>query len=374
MRLIVPVIGKQSSESEKHLKDDEGMGLSRFESHWPTPDYIDGDTLVGMAKAPLYLVKGLIEDEVHGIVGGSTGTFKTFWALRLAFSIATGEPFFDRKVYRTGKVLYACGEGAGGIARRLLALSIKFGVSIENICLYTKPLRFNDPLSMAELRGTIEELDPVMVMFDTWASLAGGIDENSPSSVGPCMAAVRHTCRGRSSLIIHHFGKDAEKGFRGASNFLADVDYAFAFKRDAAVVTMKCAKMKDGEMFEAIYFGAESIPLGLYDQECEEVTSLVAVPVMVAEVAPELIECSGSRTEQAVAMMRKLHSIKRKALREEDDHIDPLVSLEEWRNAMVEFGWTSRSVATDLKRVVDRSLVAQPEKGFFRPLRFEDTR
>lgn len=350
------------------------MGLSRFESHWPTPDYIDGDTLVGMAKAPLYLVKGLIEDEVHGIVGGSTGTFKTFWALRLAFSIATGEPFFDRKVYRTGKVLYACGEGAGGIARRLLALSIKFGVSIENICLYTKPLRFNDPLSMAELRGTIEELDPVMVMFDTWASLAGGIDENSPSSVGPCMAAVRHTCRGRSSLIIHHFGKDAEKGFRGASNFLADVDYAFAFKRDAAVVTMKCAKMKDGEMFEAIYFGAESIPLGLYDQECEEVTSLVAVPVMVAEVAPELIECSGSRTEQAVAMMRKLHSIKRKALREEDDHIDPLVSLEEWRNAMVEFGWTSRSVATDLKRVVDRSLVAQPEKGFFRPLRFEDTR
>ena len=212
MRLLQPVTGLRSSDSDQPLKDD-GIRLDQFESSWPTPDYIDGDTLVGMAKAPLYLVKGLIEDEVHGIVGGATGTFKTFWALRLAFSIATGEPFFDRKVYRTGKVLYACGEGAGGIARRLLALSIKFGVSIENICLYTKPLCFNDPLSMADLRGTIEDLDPVMVMFDTWASLAGGVDENSPSAVGPCMAAVRHTCRGRSSLIIHHFGKDAEKGF-----------------------------------------------------------------------------------------------------------------------------------------------------------------
>lgn len=356
------------------MKDDEGLGLSRFESRWPTPDYIDGDTLIGMAKAPLYLVKGLIEDEVHGIVGGSTGTYKTFWALRLAFSIATGEPFFDRKVYRTGKVLYACGEGAGGIARRLLALSLKFGVSIENICLYTNPLRFTDAVSMAELRSTIEELDPVMVIFDTWASLAGGVDENSPSSVGPCMAAVRHTCRGRSSLIIHHFGKDADKGFRGASNFLADVDYAFAFKRDDKVVTMKCAKMKDGEMFEPLYFGAESIPLGLYDQEGDEVTSLVAVEVKVAEIAPELMECSGSHSEQAVAMMSKLYAIKCKSLREEDADIDPLVSLEEWRKAMVEYGWPNRQSSNYLKRVVDRSLVAQPEKGFFRPLLFQDLR
>ena len=73
-------------------------------------------------------------------------------------------------------------------------------------------------------------------------------------------------------------------------------------------------------------------------------------------------------------MMRKLHAIKRKALREEDADIDPIVSLEEWRLAMVEFGWSSRLASGYLRRVVDRELVAQPEKGFFRPLRFEETR
>lgn len=181
---------------------------------------IDASALEGTARAPEYLVEGMIEKDAHGIMGGASMTFKSFIALRIAYSICTGQPFMDCKIYHPGKVVYVCGEGEGGIARRLRALAQELG-DIPPGTLFVVPgaLRIDDPIHMADFGEQLKQLQPQIVMFDTFASLCGGTDENSPSEVGPVLRRIKETCRtaGASSLIVHHFGKDADRGFRRAS-------------------------------------------------------------------------------------------------------------------------------------------------------------
>jgi hypothetical protein len=195
---------------------------------------IDGADLAANAKAPTYLIDEVLEEDAHGIMGGLSMTYKSFMALRMAYSVCTGVEFMGRRVYRTGPVIYVCGEGAGGISRRWKAIQLKLGdIGSGKFFMYGAPLSLNNLESMQLLKECIEQVRPALVIFDTFASLSGGVEENSPTEVGQCLGNVRRVCQagGASSLIVHHFGKDATKGFRGASNFTNDVDFAYMVNR-----------------------------------------------------------------------------------------------------------------------------------------------
>lgn len=242
----------------------------------------NGWDLAADAKPARYLVDGILEEDAHGIFGGASMTYKTFTALRLAHSICSGNPFAGREVYKKGAVVYVCGEGQGSVQRRLKALLIKCGKPDYMIDIVPAGVSLTCSESMARLRDRIKPLNPVLVIFDTFASLSGGIEENSNSEVGAALNLVRDTCRavGASSLIVHHFGKNSEQGFRGASAFVNNVDFAFmAHKRggeNSRESGLTCHKMKDGEHFSEIFFKAEIVQLGIYDQKGNESTSLVA--------------------------------------------------------------------------------------------------
>ena len=206
--------------------------------------------------------------------------YKSFLALHIAHCICTGSNFFNHKVFTTGKVIYVCGEGQGALSRRIRALKITKSGFNNNLKIWNKPINIDDKDSMETFKILIQELNPALVIFDTFASLVSGkTDENSPSAVGQALRLIKETCRNgkTSSLIVHHFGKDAAKGFRGASNFINDMDFCFEMKREANSMntTLSCIKMKDGESSEDIQLVANVIELGIYDQEGMESTSLV---------------------------------------------------------------------------------------------------
>ena len=242
----------------------------------------NGWDLAANAKPPRFLVDGFLEEDAHGILGGASMTYKSFFVLRLAHSINSGEPFMGRQVYKKGSVVYVCGEGQGAMTRRLRALQILLEARPEfPIELVVTGVSLICQESMAELRRKLIDLKPVLVIFDTFGSLSGGIEENSNSEVGQALNLVRDTCRaaGASSMIVHHFGKDADKGFRGASAFVNNVDYAFVAQKRGAekyAASLSCFKMKDGEHFEDILFRTEVVSLGIYDQNEKESTSMVA--------------------------------------------------------------------------------------------------
>lgn len=307
---------------------------------------LDGADLADNAKAPTYLIDEVLEDDAHGIMGGLSMTYKSFLALRMAYSICTGEPFMGRKVYSTGPVIYVCGEGRGGISRRWKALQLKLGkVPAGSFFLYNSPLQLRDATSMQTLKECIEEVRPALVIFDTFASLAGGIEENSPSEVGNALSNVRRVCQagGASSLIVHHFGKDATKGFRGASNFTNDVDFAFMVNRPegdqrSRKACMVAHKMKDGEPFGPIHFKALPVPLGLIDQKGQEVYSLVVESDTAPGVDVAAIIENGKAWEKALEALRICWNVQRDRLADSRPGANPAVTWDDWRLAMTDMG------------------------------------
>jgi RecA-family ATPase len=203
--------------------------------------------------------------------------FKTFVDLRIAYSICTGVDFFGHQVFSQGKVLYICGEGKGALSRRMKALKIVEGDFLGNLLVLEQHMAIDNAVSMAELMLDVQRIKPVLVIFDTFSSLVSGIDENSNSEVARALKLIKETCAGASSLIVHHYGKDAARGSRGAVAFKANVDFELSLVRetDTMNTVLSCVKMKDGELFPNLNLTAHIVDLGLVGQDGHNSCSLV---------------------------------------------------------------------------------------------------
>ncbi|MDI7126014.1 hypothetical protein QMO32_29270, partial [Klebsiella pneumoniae] len=77
-------------------------------------------------------------------------------------------------------------------------------------------------------------------------------------------------------MIVHHSGKDQERGARGSSAFQAALDAEFNVRREGRrnAITLSCTKMKDAEMPEVTAYDLEEVVI-YTDSDGEPVTSLV---------------------------------------------------------------------------------------------------
>lgn len=240
----------------------------------------DGDNIGLNAKPAEYLINRILETSAHGILGAQSQAFKSFLAIKLAHSICTGNDFFGHEVFTTGKVLYVCGEGKGALQRRIKAAQIAFGDFNGNLKIWNGEIGIDNHPSIIALKNDIARLKPALVIFDTFSSLLHGeTSENDNGEVAKVLRYISDACSvGKtSSLVIHHFGKDDSKGFRGASAFFNNTDFAFVMKRevDSMNTELSCLKMKDGELFEPITMTARVVGLGMQNQDGTESTSLI---------------------------------------------------------------------------------------------------
>lgn len=77
-------------------------------------------------------------------------------------------------------------------------------------------------------------------------------------------------------LIIHHSGKDEDKGTRGSSAFRAALDAEFNVRREESGpgLVLSCTKMKDAEEPPRQAYALNRVPL-YADDDGEEIVSLV---------------------------------------------------------------------------------------------------
>jgi RecA-family ATPase len=68
-------------------------------------------------KEPVYLVADFVETECLAMLFGDPACGKSFIAVDLALSVATGAGFHGREVL-AGPVVYLAGEGHNGLMRR----------------------------------------------------------------------------------------------------------------------------------------------------------------------------------------------------------------------------------------------------------------
>ena len=83
--------------------------------------------------APPALVDGLLYRRTYASLVGEAASYKSFIAMDIAFSVATGRPWQGRTVQR-GSVLYAAAEGAHTVRDRHYAWRIDRGCDDTHSC------------------------------------------------------------------------------------------------------------------------------------------------------------------------------------------------------------------------------------------------
>lgn len=230
-------------------------------------------------------VQGLLGDKQLSVIYGRSNTGKTFFATDLAFHVALGEKWRERRVEQGG-VLYAALEGTTGINNRIVAFR-------DNLMIMNKDMPFVVmPCQVDFLRpdGNIDEFISLidqakaeigsirLVVIDTLARALMGGDENSGQDMGMLVyhADKIRAITGAHVCFVHHSGKDEAKGARGHSSLRAAVDTEIEVSRNDGdqFSTVKIVKQRDMEMGDDLYFGLKSVNLG-QNQYGEDVFSCV---------------------------------------------------------------------------------------------------
>jgi hypothetical protein len=193
---------------------------------------------------------------------GPSGTGKSFRALHYALSIA--EAYADRSV------VYIAPEGGQGYRKRAEAWSLHTGRPVPtNIVWLLDAPRLDDPAQHAMLVALLAPLRPILVIIDTLARCAVGLDENSARDMGILINGCDELRKGLAAAapenvpcgvtLVHHTGKSGT-GYRGSSALIGAADMAIELTPDGDIVREECAKAKDDKPFDPVILALKPIP------------------------------------------------------------------------------------------------------------------
>jgi KaiC/GvpD/RAD55 family RecA-like ATPase/5S rRNA maturation endonuclease (ribonuclease M5) len=253
-------------------------------THLPVVWYGDED-----AAPPLsWLVKGLLVDGGFSTIYGPPGTSKTFVALDLALHVAHGRDWFGRKV-APGAVLYVSGEGASGMLLRMKAWrQAKGDGSRAPFALVPSSVNLFDDETGAEaliddVKAHAAALDmPLrLVVLDTLSRMIGSGDEDKARDINVVVQRAEKIQRatGAHVLIVHHSGKDRDRGMRGSNALLGAADAVIEIARheESGICEGKIVKVKDGATDTPFRYTLRQSVLG-QDEDGDDITSAVVEP------------------------------------------------------------------------------------------------
>jgi putative DNA primase/helicase len=242
----------------------------------------------GYNKTQSYLIKGLLPESSSICVYGPSGSYKSFVVLSWCCHIATGLEWDGRKV-KPSSVLYIAGEGGIGVSRRINAWEKSFNhcKPVDNLARIDGPVF---PADQTQARALVEACyrietetgQPVrLIVFDTLARCFGGSDENSARDMGAFIAGCDWIKQQTNAaiLVVHHSGKDADKGARGSSALRAalDVEFKVVKEESETATTLTNTKMKDAEPSQTLSYDLDSIHV-LTDEDGDLISSLAVIP------------------------------------------------------------------------------------------------
>ena len=238
------------------------------------------DELLTRTPAP-WQIRGVLRTQSVSLLYGRRGCFKSFLALDLAASLATGLTWQGHEVVESGLVVYVAGEGGGGMVQRARAWVEQHTVNPKtvNLRFITEPVvvtassddmeilvyRIREAIHWqpagAEDPDTGEVFDrplawewPALIVIDTLARCFTG-DENKQEAMGQFIQGVDRLKRefNCSVLIIHHTGTN-ETRERGSTVLggACDTMYRLEADTDEHVLTLTNEKMKDSREPEPV--------------------------------------------------------------------------------------------------------------------------
>jgi len=256
-----------------------------------------------------WLIKPFLERDITAVMFGESGLYKSFVALDFGLSVAYGQDYHGHKAH-TGAVYYLCGEGKGGIARRVQAWRLEYGLQHKEAPFYISeiPAQLLDEGNAQEVAFAMEK--PALVIIDTLSTNIGEGDENSNADVGRLLVNIGRYIRdahNACALLVHHVGHGAKDRERGAYALRGNADTRIQVKSYKDGCSLHSMKVKDGAPFQPIAFEPQTVVIpGIVDSEGEVVTSLTMGEVEYIE--PVLEAALPHQQAQALAVLRQMKS------------------------------------------------------------------
>ena len=199
-------------------------------------------------EAPSWRIDGLLQQGAFSLLYSPSGGGKTFGALTMAFSIATGRDCFGFNT-RPAVVGYLVAEGLGGMGVRVRAYVTHHGIEHpSNLHFLAGAISLMDPAQVLELIAELRRLGVEVLIVDTLARSMDGGDENSTRDMSLTIANIEliRSTLACDVLLVHHSGYD-ESRERGSSALRAALDTKLALRGAADDLVLTVEKHRDWE-------------------------------------------------------------------------------------------------------------------------------
>jgi len=191
----------------------------------------------GNSKNLKWHIKGVLPVAELGVLIGASASGKTFAAINMLGALAQGKPWRGRKTKKT-KVAYIVAEGKHGFHNRIKAYAVSQNISVLADFDFFYHAGAPNLMSKPEVADVVKGLKAIgdvgVIVVDTFAQTTTSADENSARDIGVALHNCRllHEATGATIIILHHLGKDEDKGGRGSTALKAAADVEFIIYRE----------------------------------------------------------------------------------------------------------------------------------------------
>jgi RecA/RadA recombinase len=223
-----------------------------------------------------WLVEGMIKQQSLVMFGGMPSGGKTYLAVELMLSIASGKPFLGQYQVKQGHAVFIACEGRDSVLRRVGAWNHmkNGGVDVDSAYISSREMVVTAPetadISIEQYVNALEggDIHPKVIFIDTMNYSLGSSKENDANDMTNYFRRITNGLINRFGCVVvllHHTSKDGVD-IRGSSTIRGALDALFLVSRDTAgIFTVKNDKHKDRDKLEPFYLEGRSVEFELPD-------------------------------------------------------------------------------------------------------------
>jgi hypothetical protein len=228
-----------------------------------------------------WLVKDVLPAVGLACIYGPSGSSKSFLALDLSLSIACKTEWFGLKI-KCVPVIYIVLEGLQGFIKRVDAWTLQNKIRPKKFFLIRDDINLFNFADVSDLVASLQEANFVngLIVIDTLNQASPGVDENSVKEISQVLNHLKFIQRETNSLtlIVHHSGKDVNRGLRGSSSIRAALDTSIEVSSDSYTQKeWRIEKSKDSADGQTYKYSLKEINVG-QDEDQSPITSCVVEP------------------------------------------------------------------------------------------------
>ncbi|MGK7752169.1 MULTISPECIES: AAA family ATPase [unclassified Roseovarius] len=267
-----------------------------------------------------YAIKGWLLRNETSLLYGPSNVGKSALVCHIGNRIVTARPSFGARV-KPGLVVHVAPEAPASVLDRIHS-SDTTPAERQNYLVCGQALDLSNFKAVASfvefLKGVMRDTgeDIVLIVFDTLARSIGLLDENCAASMTQVVQTAEWIAKSLNAhvMLVHHTGKDVDRGGRGSSALRAAVDTEICLKlgKSEGSVAVVQDKQRTQPKLASVHFRIEKTVLGL-DEDGDERTTAHAVETSAPtfEKAP-----NPKRAENGRAMAVRIALQTRGMLRE----------------------------------------------------------